>query len=94
MRMTDVFYPVEVMRVGLPLLLEALAALGAGWATALCEAWSLLDGKRDKEGRIILEGTPAKSYLPKERVGKPSKWATLYAYMVWRNRADAAGTPG
>jgi hypothetical protein len=83
--MNEVFFPIEHFHVGLPLLLNALAALGAGEAKELQEAWSLLEEKRDNQGRILLEGTlPAnKSYLPKERVGKPSKWGTLYACLAW-----------
>jgi hypothetical protein len=87
-RMTDVFFPNEYFHVGLPVLLDALAALGAGKAVELNEAWSLLEEKKDPQGKMPLEGTlPGnKAYLPKERVGKPSKWATLYAYLAWKNR--------
>ena len=87
-RMTDVFFPSEYFRVGLPVLLDALAVLGAGQALELCEAWRLLDEKKDQHGRVLLEGTLPlkKSYLPKERVGKPSKWGTLYACLAWKNR--------
>jgi len=84
--MTDAFFPVEVQRVGLPVLLEALATLGAGRALELQEAWQLLDGKTDDQGRVRLDGTLAKSYLSRERVGKPSKWATLYASPAWQAR--------
>ena len=87
-RMTDVFFPNEYFHVGLPVLLDALAVLGAGKALELQEAWNLLDEKKDNQGKIILEGTLPlnKSYLPRERVGKPSKWGTLYAYLAWKNR--------
>ncbi|MBN1936525.1 MAG: hypothetical protein JW934_17820 [Anaerolineae bacterium] len=85
-RMTDVFFPAEVQRVGLPMLLDALAALGAGSAEELQDAWRLLDDKRDVQGRVVLEGALAKSYLPKERVGKPSKWGTLYACLAWEHK--------
>ena len=83
-RMTDVFFPSEFFHVGLPLLLEALAVLGVGNAPELEEAWVLLDKKKDAQGRIVLEGTlpTNKSYLPRERVGKPTKWGTLYAYLA------------
>lgn len=33
-RMTDAFFPIEYFRVGLPVLLDALAVLGAGEAPA------------------------------------------------------------
>jgi hypothetical protein len=82
--MDEVFFPVEYFSVGLPLLLDALAALGAGEATELREAWSLLEERKDHHGRLLLEGTlPSnRTYLPKERVGKPSKWGTLYACLA------------
>lgn len=56
-RMTDVFFPSEYFHIGLPLLLESLATLGVGNAIELQEAWSRLDEKRDKQGKILLEGT-------------------------------------
>lgn len=88
-RMMDIFFPNEYFHVGLPVLLEALAALGAGKAVELNEAWTRLEGKKDPQGKIPLEGTlPGnKAYLPKERVGKPSKWATFYAYLAWKTVA-------
>jgi hypothetical protein len=87
-RMMDVFFPNEYFHVGLPLLLEALAVLGAGEAAELDEAWGFLDAKKDRQGKIPLEGTlPGnKAYLPKERVGSPSKWGTLYTYLAWKHR--------
>jgi len=90
-RMTDACFPIEIQRVGLPMLLDALSALGAGGAPELREAWSILDAKRDGRGRVKLEGTLAKSYLPKERVGRPGKWVTLYACLAGRSRAATSG---
>jgi hypothetical protein len=87
-RMTDAFYPSEYFRVGLPVLLDALAVLSAGEAPELGEAWRLLSEKVDAQGRVVLEGTLPlnKAYLPKEKVGKPSKWATLYTFLAWNDR--------
>jgi hypothetical protein len=86
-RMTDVFFPIEYFRVGLPVLLDALAVLGVGQEPELAEAWRLLDEKKNPNGRVLLEGTLplSKCYLPKERIGKPSKWGTLYASLAWKN---------
>jgi len=81
-RMIDNFFPVEPFRVGLPHLLYAFSILGVGNKPELKEAWGLLQSKKDNEGKSLLEGAPAKSYLPKERVGKPSKWVTLYAILA------------
>jgi hypothetical protein len=86
-RMIDAFFPSELVRVGLPMLLYALAVLGAGQALELQEAWQRLAEKRDAQGKVKLEGTLPKSYLPKERVGQPGKWVTLYAWLAWENLA-------
>ena len=100
-RMTDIFFPSEYFRVGLPVLLYAFTVLGAGEAPELEEAWRLLEEKQDADGRVLLEGTLPlnKAYLPKEKVGRPSKWATLYACLAWkhreyRNASIEAGTAG
>ncbi len=85
-RMTDAYFPIEIQRVGLPLLLESLAVLGAGPAPELSEAWDILHSKQDEQGRVKLEGTLGKSYLPKERVGRPGKWVTLYAWLAYKAR--------
>jgi len=86
-RMTDVFFPSEYFHIGLPLLLDSLVTLGVGKSLELQKAWDLLDEKKDAQGKILLEGTLplSKSYLQKERVGKPSKWGTFYAYSAWKN---------
>ncbi|OGO04493.1 MAG: hypothetical protein A2Y60_06525 [Chloroflexi bacterium RBG_13_54_9] len=85
-RMIDNYFPAVPSRVGLPQLLYAFSVLGAGSEPELKEAWELLQGKKDREGKSLLEGTLAKSYLPKERVGKPSKWVTLYAMLAEKYR--------
>lgn len=77
-RTIDTFYPFEVMRVGLQNIVEAFCALGYGKDERLHEAWDLLNSQSDSDGKVILKGTLSKSYLPKERCGKPSKWATFY----------------
>lgn len=83
-RMIDAYFPIEIQRVGLPLLLDALTALGAGRVPELQEAWNILKAKQDELGRIKLEGTLAKSYLPRESVGRPGKWVTLYAWLAYK----------
>ena len=86
-RAVDVFHPFETMRVGLHNIVEALCALGLGHEPQVLAAREMLRAKRDEAGRVILEGTLTKSYLPKERVGKPSKWATLYALLAEKHAA-------
>ena len=85
-RTIDTFYPFEVMRVGIQNIIEALCALGYGNDERLSEAWNFMDNSKDKDGKMILRGTLSKSYLPKERVGKPSKWITFYSLLAEKER--------
>jgi hypothetical protein len=87
-RTIDTFYPFEVMRVGLQNIVEAFCALGYGTDKRLGEAWKMLEGKKDGEGKYKLEGTLSKSYLPKERVGRASKWVTFYALLAKKQRTS------
>jgi hypothetical protein len=85
-RTIDTFYPFEVMRVGLQNIVEAFCALGYGNDSRLQEAWNILNSKRTPDGKYILNGALTKSYLPKERVSKPSKWVTFYALLAEKER--------
>jgi hypothetical protein len=85
-RTIDTFYPFEVMRVGLQNIVEAFCALGYGSDSRLSEAWELLRSNETPDGKYILNGTLSKSYLPKERAGKPSKWVTFYALLAENER--------
>ena len=85
-RTIDTFYPFEVMRVGLQNVLEAFCSLGYGNDKCLSSAWEIIDKDKDNIGRVFLQGTLTKSYLPKEKVGKPSKWATFYTLLADKQR--------
>ncbi len=45
-----------------------------------------MEAAKDELGRVILAGTMTKSYLPKEKVGKPSAWATFYTLLAYKER--------
>ena len=81
-RAIDTFYPFEVMRVGLHNIVESLCALGYGNDPRLSDAWNILESKKTSDGKYILNGTLSKSYLPKERAGKPNKRVTFYALLA------------
>lgn len=85
-RSIDTFFPFETARVGLQNVIEALCALGYGNDARLAQAWELLERNRDSDGRYILNGTLSKSYLPKERIGKPSYWVTFYALLAQKQK--------
>ncbi len=82
----ETFYPFEPMRVGLHNIVESFSALGYGNDERLQEAWYTLDTFKDEQGRIILSRTLTKSYLPKEKLGVASKWATFYYLLAEKNR--------
>ena len=67
---------------GLQNIVESFCALGYGNDPRLSKAWNILNSKKTLDGKYILNGTLTKSYLPKERVGKPSKWVTFYAMLA------------
>ena len=87
-RMIDSFFPAEPMRVGLPQILYSLSILGAGQRPEMAAAWQLIESKKDSSGKYRIEGTVAKSYLPRERVGKASKWVTLYVLLARKHAAN------
>jgi hypothetical protein len=91
-RTVDTFHPFEAMRVGLHNIVESFCALGYGRDSLLNEAWDILNGKKMPDGKYILDGTLTKSYLPKERAGKPSKWVTLYALKAEAARSHDASS--
>lgn len=88
-RTIDVFYPFEVMRIGLQNIVESFSALGYGNEDWLQKSWRLLEKQKDDTGKVILGGTLTKSYLPKEKIGKASKWATFYTLLAESNRGNS-----
>lgn len=81
-RVTDTFHPFEPMRMGIHNVLEAFSALGYGNDERLKEAWACLNRYADETGKVGMTATLTKSYLPKERAGKPSKWVTFYKLLA------------
>jgi hypothetical protein len=81
-RPIDTFFPVESMRIGLPVTMAALAILGAGRDPALDRAWALLADKRNARGWYVLEGTLAKQPCTWGTVGEENAWVTFYALLA------------
>lgn len=81
-RSIDNFFPVEPMRIGLPLIVSALAILGVGEEQALKKAWEFLNEKKDTTGRLLLEGTLTKQPCKFGKVGKENKWVTFYSVLA------------
>jgi len=91
-RFIDNFFPVEPMRMGLPLIMAALAVLGADDHPALAEAWSLLNDKEDENGKLRLEGTLTKQPCSFGKVGQENKWVTFYAVLAEKYRVPSTIT--
>jgi hypothetical protein len=86
-RSIDNFFPVETMRIGLPLIVAALCILGAGEEPSLRRAWELLEGKRNANGRLVLEATLSKQPCKFGKVGEENRWVTFYALLAENYKA-------
>jgi hypothetical protein len=93
-RAIDNFFPVEAMRIGLPLTLAALAVLGAGREPALDRAWALLGEKRNARGWYVLEGTLAKQPCKWGKMGQENDWITFYALLAEKHADAGLGGSG
>ena len=87
-RFIDNFFPAEPMRVGLPLIVSALAILGVGDHSAMAEAWRLLEAKADENGILKLEGTLAKQPCSFGAIGTGNEWMTFYALRAKANHGN------
>lgn len=85
-RNIDNFFPVEPMRIGLPLIMSALSILGIGNHAAVTRGWSYLYEKADESGRYMLEGTLTKQPCAFGKVGQTNKWVTFYALLAEKYR--------
>jgi hypothetical protein len=85
-RYIDNFFPVETMRIGLPLILSALCILGVGNHPALAQAWEMLESKKNEAGHFLLEGTLTSQPCSFGKVGAENPWVTLYAYLAEKYR--------
>lgn len=81
-RYIDNFFPVEPMRVGLPLIMSALSILGVGNHPALTESWEILSKKDDENGNLKLEGILTKQPCSFGKVGQVNKWVSFYALLA------------
>ncbi len=81
-----IFYISDMLEI-----LEVLSALGFAADARLDNAFQLLLDKQDDQGRWPLEYTyNGKTWVDVEEKGKPSKWVTLRALRVIRDRVEGA----
>lgn len=63
-------------------ILLALGKMGYGKDRRLERAWNILEGKRDDEGKHLLDWTPSQSPWKVGKRNEPNKWVTFYAYLA------------
>jgi hypothetical protein len=65
--------------------LDYFRECGADWDERLTEAIQLVEKRRTRDGRWLLQNRyPGKTFFEMEEVGKPSRWNTLRALRVLR----------
>lgn len=52
--MTETFYPIDHVHIGLNMIMYALAVLGVADHPNCRKAWGLLNSKKDTEGKYVL----------------------------------------
>jgi hypothetical protein len=72
---------------GLIDILYGLATMGHGMQPQLDRAWSMLESKRDSQGKYRLDWTATQSLLKAGKRGEPNKWITLYSLLALQRRA-------
>lgn len=81
-----IFYISDMLQI-----LEVLCALGYGGDRRLDAAYQILLDKQDKDGRWHMEYTyNGKTWVDVEDKKKPSKWVTLRAMRVLKQRQEAS----
>jgi hypothetical protein len=79
--MTETFYPIDHVHIGLQMILYSLSILGAVKHPNCEKAKTLLESKKDSEGKYILSESFDAPYFDVGKVGEANKWVTLYALL-------------
>ncbi len=72
-------------------ILLALGRMGYGADHRLKRAWTLLDNRRDPDGRYPLDWTPRQSPWKVGQRTAPNKWVTFYAYLAHKFKDRSQG---
>ncbi|MBU0498174.1 MAG: hypothetical protein KKC68_01195 [Candidatus Thermoplasmatota archaeon] len=71
-------------------ILFTLGKMGYGSDPRLQHAWNVLDTKRDREGRYILDWTPSQCPWKIGKRNTPNKWVTLYCLLAHKYQTKTA----
>lgn len=85
--MTETFYPVDHVHIGLQMIMYSLSVLGEADHPGCNKAWALLDSKKNIEGKYILSESFGEPYFNVGKVGQPNKWVTLYVLLAEKYRS-------
>ena len=81
--MLGTFYPPDPIKIGAPMIVYALRALGcAPESEAMQEGYKALNQHRKENGRYVLTASKSVPAFKAGSVGEENKWVTLYAYMA------------
>lgn len=86
--MTGTYYPFDHVKLGLQMTIYGLSVLGAAGHPNCSKVLTLLDYKKDSEGKYVLD--KSHPYFMVGNVGEPNKWITLYALLSEKYRKAQA----
>lgn len=69
-------------------LADAMSRLGLGDIDEMKEIWSILESKRDADGKIILEASDTKKTIIMDGIGKPNKYLTLQLLLIYKHKEE------
>lgn len=81
--MTETFYPIDHVHIGLNMIMYALAVLVVANHPNCRKAWGLLNSKKDTEGKYVLSKSFDFPYFNVGEEGNSNKWVTLYVLLAY-----------
>jgi len=63
-------------------ILYALSRMGYGKDERLCDAWRIMESRKDADGRYLLHQTPGQCLWKVGKAGEPNQWITLYCMLA------------
>lgn len=80
--MTQTFYPIDAIQVGVQNLIYALTVLEQADSDAVAEGWYYMNKQKDDDGRYRLVKSKTVPAFKPGRKNKANKWITLYAILA------------
>lgn len=80
--MSQTFYPIDAIQIGVQNLVYALTVLGQADSDAVAEGWHYMNKQKDDDGRFRLAKSKTVPAFKPGRKNKANKWITLYALLA------------